>query len=219
MTRRNDYRKQSLQRRKDRRKEALKDMKTEDESKKITSKSLMQTFKHGDKYPKEIQEVADFWRSLYYHNGTDDEVITKNDMGDSAIQEQILYELSDDGQVDSDGLADMKIASRNSSFSLSNLKKPYQVLIFDSYYAYKTGKGMKSELESQTMIDVMLKADLINTPKEKEQKKAIDTKVLCWSCGQKTKILSFDEAFQCCECGELLWIGEGGFNKVGEIYK
>lgn len=211
MTTRSDYRKLAQQRKKDRRAKALKDMKTEDESKKITSKSLMQTFKQGDKFSKEIQEVANFWTSLYHHEDSDG--------GDSAIQEQILYEFSDDGILDKDGLADMKIASRNESLSFSNLKKAYQVLVFDSYYAYKTGKGMKSELESQTMIDVMIKAGLINTPKEKEQKKALDTKVTCWSCGQKTKILSFDEAFQCCECGELLWIGEGGFNKVGEIYK
>ena len=167
-------------------------------------RSVMETYKRGVEYPKEIQEVSTFWSSLFYNN--------KDEKGNSATQEQILFELSEDGVAQD--------YSRNGSFSFSNLKKQYQVLVFDSYYAYKSGKKITPELESDTMLDVMVEAEIIKTPKQKEEMKALDSTVKCWSCDDPNqKIVSVEHAFPCSKCGELLWTGEGGFEKVGDIYK
>ena len=70
------------------------------------------------------------------------------------------------------------------------------------------------------MLDVMVEAEIIKTPKQKEEMKALDSTVKCWSCDDPNqKIVSVEHAFPCSKCGELLWTGEGGFEKVGDIYK
>jgi len=171
-------------------------------------KSVMETYQRG-KFPKEIQEVADFWRSLYYNNRDVENEDGEN--GNSAVQQEIIFELSDDG--------DPINASRNESFSFGNLEKEYQVLVFESYYGYKKGK-CNTRYESKTMLDSMVKAKLIRTPREKEREKALSTNVTCWHCGNEDqKIQSIDEAFPCSKCDEDLWVGDGGFNKIGGIFR
>jgi len=161
-------------------------------------KSVMETYERGNKYPKEIQEVSTFWSSLYY---------LKDEKGNNSIQKEILNELSDDGLIEN--------ASRNGSYSFSNLKKNYQQYVYDSYYAFKSGKNIKPENESLTMLDVMVEKKLIKTPKQKEEMEALDSKVTCWSCDDHNqKIVSVEHAVPCSKCGELLWTGEGGFEKV-----
>lgn len=60
---------------------------------------------------------------------------------------------------------------------------------------------------------------------EKEEKVSLKTKkpktenaigkiVKCWHCGSDQKILSIDHTFDCTNCNEPLWTGEGGFEIV-----
>jgi len=165
--------------------------------------SVMETYKRGLKYPKEIQEVHDFWGTLYYKF---------DEHGDNSLQKDIINELSDDGIIDD--------ASRNGSFSFGNLTKEYQVLVFESYYRYKSGKNIEPIYESDLMIQQMAEANLIKTPKQKIEEKAIDSKVTCWNCDDPNqKIVSVEDNFPCSNCKEMLWVGEGGFVLKGGIYK
>lgn len=180
-------------------------------------KSVMETYKYkrGYNYPKEIQEVADFWRSLFYSKTIldNENTVSLQDQkdGTNELQKQILFELSEDGLTEN--------ASRNESFSFGNLKKEYQVLVFESYYGYKKGK-CNTRYESKSMLEQMVIAKLIRTPREKERQKALNTNVTCWHCGNEDqKIQSIDEAFPCTKCDEDLWVGDGGFNKIGGIFK
>lgn len=54
-----------------------------------------------------------------------------------------------------------------------------------------------------------------------QKRKPKNYKVTCWHCGNSDqKVLSFDEAFECTKCDELLWIGDGGYvEQVEGIYQ
>jgi len=201
VSRRSEYRKEAYRKRIQQRRLA-RHYRNETEKSLDEETSVMENYSYG-KFPKEIQEVADFWRSLYYKNNN------------TTIQEQILYELSEDGLIEN--------ATRNSSLSFSNLTKDYQVLVFESYYGYKSGK-CKPKYESDTMLLSMVEAKLIKTPREKEHEKEVQelkkSTVKCWHCDDPNqKILSIEEVFKCTKCGESLWVGEGGYEKKMGVWK
>jgi len=67
--------------------------------------------------------------------------------------------------------------------------------------------------KSKTIKQILMDKPKTSKPKRSVSKKNI--KVTCWHCGDTNqKILSYEEAFMCDKCKELLWTGDGGFEEI-----
>ena len=57
-------------------------------------------------------------------------------------------------------------------------------------------------------------------PIKKKSNSRVNVQVKCWHCDESLKLVSFDKAFKCPSCNEMLWTGEGGYiEQVGGIWK
>ncbi len=136
----------------------------------------------------QLSEIADFWNTKITNYS----------------REQIISELNYDHSV-------------FSSLNFKDLSQKLQELIVNDYKEYLTESN---NLNSKTLASVMDRnVQALTKMKHNKQpsKKTLmkNVKVTCWHCGNADqKIISFDEAFMCDKCKELLWTGDGGFEEI-----
>jgi len=135
----------------------------------------------------QLSEIADFWDSKI--NPTQ--------------REQIINELNYDPSV-------------FNSTNFNDLSQKLQYHIVKDYKNYLEDK----ELVSKTLAGIMdynvrSLSNLKHNKQPSKKKLMKNVKVTCWHCGNADqKIISFDEAFMCDKCKELLWTGDGGFEEI-----
>ena len=176
----------------------------------LMERNALRKHNQGTGYPKQIQEIADFWRTSLESLNEEGDVVS--------VHEKILNELG----LDSTNYSD--IGSKITNFS--NMKKEYQIKIYESCYDVMYKEIIKSKTLAECIESVELIPDKYNVnpkPKSKQAKvkpkKPINLNVMCWNCETQTKILSLSEAFDCNNCKEKLWIGDQGYEKVGDMYR
>ncbi len=136
----------------------------------------------------QLSEIADFWDSKI--NPTQ--------------RDQIINELNYDPSI----------------FKSTNFKDLSQKLQEAIVNDYKEYLEESNNLNSETLAGVMdyHVRSLTKTKHNKQpskEKLLKNVKVTCWHCDYANqKIKTFEEAFDCDKCGELLWVGDGGFVEV-----
>lgn len=155
------------------------------------------------------KELFLFNNRIAYHKPDGDIIISMCGYNTSTTRERLNELLS---QLDKG-----HITSKNST--------PY--FIHESILQPKNYIEVELDPHTEYSLNTLIKYEVEKLENEKEWKRLrqkvslptktennIGKKVKCWHCGSDQKIQSIDHTFDCSNCNEPLWTGEGGFEIV-----